>query len=252
MDNNKKIGLALGGGAIFGAAHIGVLKVIDELNIPIKLLSGTSAGALVASLYAFGKTWEEIQDIALDMSWFSVSELSLSRFAILSNEKIGAIIEKNIGKVKIENAEIPLSIVATNISSGAKVVIKEGDLAEAVKASTCIPGIFSPVKYNDELLIDGGIVENVPLKTLLDMGAETAIGVDLNAGHAIKKPENVLEVLLNTFNFMMMNVTKLQEAEDNILIKPKLHNFNLVDEEQVPDLIEAGYKEAKAVLEKLY
>lgn len=249
-DNNGKIGLALGGGAILGAAHIGVLKAIDEFNIQINFLSGTSAGALVASLFSFGKNWEEIKTIAEDMNWFDVSELSLSKYALLSNEKIGSIIKKNIGKVKIEEAEIPLSVIATNISNGKKVVLKKGDLAEAVQASTCIPGIFSPVEHNDELLIDGGIVENVPLKTLKDMGAETVIGVDLNAGNAIKKPENLLEILLNTFNFMMMNVTRLQEMDDSILIKPELHKFNLIDEEQVPDLIESGYKEAKSVLEK--
>jgi NTE family protein len=134
--------LALGGGAVLGAAHIGVLKALDELDISIDYIAGTSAGALIASLFAFGNNWRQIEEIALDLDWFDISELNLSKYGLLSNDKLRKIIVEKIGDVKISESQIPLSIIATDICSGEKVILQEENLGYAVKASTCIPGVF--------------------------------------------------------------------------------------------------------------
>ncbi|MDZ7797262.1 MAG: patatin-like phospholipase family protein [Candidatus Marinimicrobia bacterium] len=123
---NKKIGLALGGGAVLGAAHIGVLKAIEELDIPIHCIAGTSIGAFVAAFYANGKGWEEIRDIAMDLKWLDLSGLSLSKLGLLSNEKMGKFVEKHLGRSTIEDANIPLAMIATNIASGEKIVLQKG------------------------------------------------------------------------------------------------------------------------------
>ncbi|MFO7889375.1 MAG: patatin-like phospholipase family protein [bacterium] len=248
---NKKIGLALGGGAVLGAAHIGVLKALEEHNISISYISGTSIGAFIGAFYAFGKSWKEIEEITKDLKWLNVSGLSVPKLGLLSNKKLGDVIKDNIGDETIEQADIPIAIVATDITSGEKVVFKKGSVSTAVMASTCIPGIFIPVENNDRLLVDGGIVENVPVMPLKEMGADFIISVDLNAEHAHKKPENIVEVLLRSFDFILKSATKVQTEEADILIKPDLSPFNMVDMDQADDLIETGYTEAKKLLRKI-
>lgn len=168
---NKKIGLALGGGAVLGAAHIGVLKALEDYGYEITSITGTSIGAFVASLYAFGLPVAEIEKLALKLRWIDISELSLSQFGLLSNENLGDIVIENITGENIEESKIPLAVIATNITSGEKVVLKEGNIKSAVMASTCLPGVFIPVNINNDLLIDGGVTENVPVSPLLEMGA---------------------------------------------------------------------------------
>lgn len=251
IKDGRKIGLALGGGAVLGAAHIGILKALEKNNISVNYLTGTSIGALIGALYAFGKTPDEIQQIALDIDWMDFSNISLSKYGLLSNEKISIFLEEQIGDVTFNEAKIPIAVVATDISNGQKVIISEGKIAEAVMASTALPGIFAPVEINDRLLVDGGIVENVPVVSLKEMGAEFCIAVDLNAKHSQKKPESILEVLLNTFDFTIMTATKLQTEEADLIIKPDLTSFNMVDTDQIEDLIAQGYSETLKYLEKV-
>ncbi len=251
IQKNKKIGLALGGGAILGAAHIGVLRAFDEFDISISFITGTSIGAFVSALYAFDKNWKEIEKIAINLNWLDVSGITLSQYGLLSNKKLGDLITETIGDVNFEKSNIPLAMVAANIFDGEKVILKKGNVAQAVMASTCIPGVFIPVEINKNLLVDGAIVENVPISPLKKMEADFIIGVDLNAKHKYKKPENVVEVLVNAFDITLINATKLQTERADILITPDLTSFNLIDPDQVPDIIEKGYLEAKKVLKEI-
>jgi len=239
---HKKVGLALGGGAVLGASHIGVLKALKELEIPIHYVAGTSIGAFVVAFYAFDKTWKEIEEIALKLKWIDISGLSISQYGLLSNEKLGELITEYLGDKKMEQASIPLAMVATDISNGKKVVLKKGSVAEAAMASTAIPGIFKPLEIEGKLLVDGGIVENVPIHTLKDMGADYIIGVDLNAKHSYKKPDNIVDVMINSFHFTLQASTKLQTKDADLLVQPDLSSFNRSDMDQVEDLIEKGYE----------
>lgn len=247
----KKIGLALGGGAVLGAAHIGVMRAVEEYKVPVEYISGTSIGALIAALYAFGLNWRDMEKIALDLDWLDISGFSLSQYGLITNKKIGKVITENLGNVKFDQSKIPLAVIATDICKGKKVVLNEGSVADAVMASTCIPGIFVPVERGEQLLVDGGIMENVPVLSLQNMGAHFVIGVDLNAKQAFSKPKNIAEVLINTINLTLQNVTQLQTGEADLLITPDLSAFNLYDTDQVPDLIEKGYRESKAALKKI-
>jgi NTE family protein len=245
----KNIGLALGGGAVLGAAHIGVLKAIEEMDIKISYITGTSIGAVVAAFYAFRKETEEIQKITKTIKWMDLTGISLSRYALLSNEKLGDLITEHIGSKNLEESDIPLAMIATDAANGEKVVLKKGLLSKAVMASTSIPGIFKPVEIDNRLLVDGGIVENVPIFTVKEMGADYVIGVDLNAKHEYGKPDNILDVLLNSFHFTLMASAKLQTEKADLLIQPDLSAFNRSDIDQVDDLMEQGYKDAKKALE---
>jgi NTE family protein len=251
LRKNKKIGLALGGGAVLGAAHVGVLRVLEEFNISVSYLAGTSIGAFVSALYAFNKNWKEIEKIAMHLNWLDVSRLSLSQYGLLSNKKLGELVTEIIGDVDFDQANIPVAMIATDISNGKKIVLKEGNVATSVMASTCIPGVFVPVEIKDKLLVDGAIVENVPITPVREMGADFIIGVDLIANHSHKKPKNIVEVLINSFDFIIMTASKLQSEEADILIKPDLSSFNIVETDQTADLIEKGYLEAKSILKKI-
>lgn len=247
--NSKKIGLALGGGSVLGATHIGVLKALEENNIKPDYIAGTSIGAIIGALYAFGKNSEEIEKIALDLGWTDISSISLSKYALLSNKKLGKLLIKNIGDVNIEDSKIPLSIVATDIETGKKVALKKGNLGRAVIASSCLPGVFVPEEIDDKLLIDGGVVENVPVKTVAEMGADHIIGVDLYGNYKGRKPDSVLGVLINAFNYLMAASTNNQTEDADVMIKPELSSFSKVKTKHIKALIEIGYKEAKKNLD---
>ena len=245
----KKVGLALGGGAILGVAHVGVLKALEEKDIPIHSISGTSIGAMVGAMYAFGKSCDDILNIAKDLDWINITSLSLSRYGLLSNDKMGDLIKSEIGNFNIQDANIPLHIVATDIKSGQKVVLSEGNLADAVLASTCIPGIFKPVSINKKSLVDGGIVENVPINTLVERDMDEIIAVDLNAHHSYDDPSHILDIILNSFHFMLKASAKLQCENANKLIQPDLSEFDRSSFDNIEKMVEIGYDTAIRIIE---
>ncbi|MCF8241611.1 MAG: patatin-like phospholipase family protein [Melioribacteraceae bacterium] len=253
MDNslkNKKIGLALGGGVVLGAAHIGVLRALAELGIKITHTSGTSIGALVATFFAFGKTWKEIEEIALELDWLNISRLTLSQFGLLSNEKLGKLIVDNIGDVEFSDSKIPLSMIALDISKGEKVILREGKVAEAVMASTAIPGLFTPLVKNGMYLTDGGVLENVPITPLRDDNVDVIIGVDLRAKQSYREPKNIIDILITSFDLKLSNANKLQTEHADILITPDLSEFDRRNTSQVPELIKKGYDVSLPILKK--
>lgn len=246
----KKIGLALGGGAVLGAAHIGVLKALEEMDIEISYITGTSIGAFVGALYAFGIPSEDIGEIALKLNWMNISGIAIFKSGLLSNAKLGELLEERLGDKRIEDSEIPLALIATDISNGEKIILENGPVGKAVMASSCIPGIFSPVELNGKLLVDGGIVENVPVDTVKKIGADYSIGVDLNASKSYGKPGNIIEVITNSFHFTLKAAAKFQTEDADLLITPNLSAFNYFGTEQTKDLIEKGYKDAMEQLKK--
>lgn len=251
LKDRKKIGLALGGGAVRGAAHVGILHALKDAEIEPEYIAGTSIGAFVAAFYAFGKSWEEINEIASELRWVDVTRISLSRYGLLSNNKIRELIIKHIGDKNIEDSKVPLAIVATDAANGEKVVINNGPLTTAVMASTCIPGIFSPIEEGDMMLVDGGIVESVPINTVREMGAKYVIGVDLNSKHAIGKPDNILEVILSSFHYLARTAASLQSEDADLLIKPDLSSFSRSDIKHINDIMKQGYIDAEKALKSI-
>ena len=251
MENQPHpFGLALGGGAALGGAHIGVLRALDELGIRIDLVAGTSIGALIGALFAFGKSWEEIREIALNLDWLDASNLSLSNGGLLSNQELGELLRSLLGEAKFAEAEIPLAVEAADISTGEKVVLREGDVARAVRASTSIPGVFTPVEIDGRLLVDGGVLENVPLTPLQEQGADFLICVNLGPGLKKHRPDSILEVMLRAFYYSVESTTRLQVEEADVLIDPDLREYSLVDTSQTADLIERGYRESRKRLKE--
>jgi NTE family protein len=228
-----------------------VLRALEESEVTVDAVAGTSIGAFIATLLAFGKRADEMQEITRDLNWLDVSGISLSRLGLLSNKKLGQFIREHVGEVKFDDSDIPLSMIVTDIESGKRIVLKDGDVASAVMASACIPGVFVPCEREGVLLVDGGVLENVPVSPLQSMDVDIIIAVDLNSGKPQSKPTNIVEILIRSFTLMINSATELQTKDADILIRPDLSSFNMVDVKQVDDLIEAGYAEAVRVLQEL-
>lgn len=250
--NDRKIGLALGGGATLGAAHIGVLKAIDEMSIDIHCISGTSIGAYVAALYAFGVSPSKIEEEISGLNWLDISSFSFAKlkFGLLTNDKLGDSVRKLIDDPAIEDAQIPLAIVTTDIGKCEKLVITDGAVAAAVMASACVPGVFAPVEIDGRLLVDGGLVENVPLSPLEELGANVTVVVDLSRRRSYRKPDDMVDVLINSIDLAIDNATRLQTSKADWVISPGLSAFSRTSTEEIGSLIDEGYREACSELSK--
>ncbi len=240
----KRVGLALGGGAVLGAAHIGVLKAFEELGVKIHCISGASVGAVVAALFAFRVPLPEIEHFALNLKWQDTTRLNISKMGLLSNESLGRMVQGRLGNVSLQEASVPLAIVATDIENAEKVVFRSGDIKTAVMASTCVPGVYTPVEAGGRLLVDGGLLENVPLSPLRAMGADFLAGVDLTARREYPRPRHLIDVIANSIEMALSFSTRLQTREADLLICPDLKAYSFVDTGHVDELIEKGYEAA--------
>ena len=178
-----QIGLALGGGGSRGLAHLGVIKVLKENNIPIDFIAGSSIGAMVGGFYASGLTIEKMIEDALSTNWrkvFSVLFEPNLRYGLIGGNKVRRFIESYIGKKRFEECKIPFRSVATDLKTGEAIVFKTGEMASAIRASMAIPLIFKPEEINGKILGDGGLSMPIPVKIVKDMGAKIIIAVNLN------------------------------------------------------------------------
>lgn len=235
------LGLALGGGAVLGYSHIGVLMVLESEGIAVDRISGTSAGAIVAALHAFGVPPDRCRTLLSPLTWRTVSNFSRNSLGLLSNEPLAEILRGELGDVRIEDAPIPLAIVAADIHTGKPVVLREGPLALAVKASAAIPGIYTPVSLDGRLLTDGGIVENVPVRPLREMGADVVVATTLGETLDFQPVRTLLGVLTNAFLIAVNTATRLAlRSGADVIIEPDLLVHNHWDMDQRDELIEKG------------
>lgn len=245
----QPVGLALSGGATLGAAHVGILRALEEDEVPVDRLSGTSIGAVAAALYAFGTPIDEIEEIALEMSWLSISSFRPSRLGLLDNRRLGDVLGAVIGQPDFEDAPIPFGVVATDIGTGERVVFTRGPVVPAILASACMPGIFQPVEHADRLLVDGGLVENLPGSVARSLGANTVIGADLNSRRSYQQPDDLIDVVLNATDIAINNATRLQATDAiDLHIAPQLSSYGRFRSSRGTQLIEEGYVAAKRAL----
>ena len=249
MENDKsrklKIGLALGGGSALGFAHLGILQALEENNISIDFISGTSVGAIVASLYAFGVSFKDIEEESEKINWKQLIKIKPSSMAIASNTTLKEILKKYIGDADIADANIPLAIITTDIETGSKIVFKSGNAVDAVLASACLPGLFPPIEMQGLTLVDGGIVENVPISPLKDFKAEVVIAVNLLRYRKYEKPKSIVGVLVNSFDMINHRISAQPRQTDvDILIEPNLKDYFMGDFKNWKNISKQGYLEA--------
>ncbi len=174
-----KVGLALSGGVARGPVHIGVLTVLERAGIPIDFVAGVSAGSIIGSAYCAGIEVDQLREISLKTGWREVASLAWSRQGLMSFAKMEPFIEQMVGELDIRDLSIPFATVATDVCKAERVILREGRLATAVRASCSVPGFITPVEMNGRLLCDGGVSDNLPVDAVRQMGADYVIGVDL-------------------------------------------------------------------------
>jgi NTE family protein len=249
---NTQIGLALGGGAAKGIAHIGVLKAFEEENIKIDYLSGTSVGALIASYYAFGKSVDEIMHVGRDLNIKRVIHFTLKKRGFFTTSAIREMVLKDLGDVQIEDALTPLAICTTDITTGEQVIFQKGSLVDAICASVAVPGLYIPVEINGRMLVDGGITENVPISILEKMGAGITIGIDLNGVSKYPHPQDFVQVMGNAFDIAIDLRTRDQLKDADICLSLDLSKYSRFDNtEYVDELLREGYVPMKKKIKKL-
>jgi NTE family protein len=248
-----KIGLALGGGAARGFAHIGVIQVLEEAGIKPDLVVGTSAGSLVAALYASGKTGAQLQTVAESMEEAALTDWTLPFLSrgMLRGEALARYVSTQVAGKPIEAFTMSLGIVATDLHSGQGMLFMRGDAATAVRASSAVPAVFQPVKIGTREYVDGGLVSPVPVRYARQMGAEVVIAVDISATPESNPALGTLDILLQTFAIMSRSINTFELREADVAVRPALAGVSSADFASKRRSIEAGRVAMLAALPQL-
>jgi NTE family protein len=250
--NQPSIGLALGGGFARGIAHIGVLKVLEEENIPISFVAGTSVGALIGAAYCSGVTVEELEAMAARVRFKHFARWTLSRYGFASNQRMIGFLSSVLKVKSFEELLIPFAVTATDFSTGEGVVFHSGPLIDPVRASCAYPGMFLPVKIRGRLLVDGMLAHAVPALPLREMGAQRILAVHLKGTWTNKDgPRHLFDVIGQCFAIAQeMNCGVWKQAAD-LVIEPDVNGFKYDDFEHSADLIRAGEMVTRAALSEI-
>ena len=245
-------GLALGGGSFRGLAHVGVLEVLEREGLRPSWLAGTSAGAIAAALVAFGVAPSKMREAVDSVSWGTIARLRpRAPIGTLTNEGIGEALLEMLGDQRIEAARVPLRIVATDITTGDRILLDRGPLIPAVRASSCIPGVFAPVEIDGRLLVDGALVENVPAQAARELREGPVVGVSLGLDLPFTRPRNTLQVLVNAFEIAVSAQSRRALRSADLVLEPELHGFNRLRTTHVEDIVAAGRRCAEQALPRL-
>jgi NTE family protein len=246
-----RIGLALGGGAARGFAHIGVIQVLEENGFKPDLVVGTSAGSLVAALYASGKNGVELGQLGESMDESAFTDWSFPGRGLIRGEALARYVRENTGNRTIEKLPLPLGIVATDLDSGDPILFQRGDPGVAVRASSAVPAVFQPVRIGTHEYVDGGLVSPVPVRFARQMGAELVIAVDISAAPDGNVTSDAMRMLLQTFAIMGRSINTFELRDADIVLRPKLPGVSGADFTSRKRSIQAGREAALAALPAL-
>lgn len=246
-----RIGLALGGGAARGFAHIGVIQVLEENGIRPDLVVGTSAGSLVAALYASGKTGAELGQLADTMDETTITDWSFPGRGLIRGDALARYVREATGGRTIEKMLLPLGIVATDLDSGQPILFQVGDTGLAVRASSAVPAVFQPVRIGSREYVDGGLVSPVPVRFAKQMGAELVIAVDISAAPEGSPTGDPMRMLLQTFAIMGRSINNFELREADVVLRPRLMGVGSADFAARKRSIQAGREAVLAMLPQL-
>ncbi len=248
-----KIGLALGGGAARGFAHVGVIAVLEEAGLRPQLVVGTSAGSLVAALYASGKTSAQLRQTALGMEEVAITDwmLPIIGRGMFRGDALAKYVNELVAGRLIENMVIPLGIVATDLGNGSAVLFQKGDTGTAVRASSAVPAVFVLVKINGRNYVDGGLVSPVPVRFARQMGADVVIAVDISNSPEGNTVEGSLQILLQTFAIMGKSINDFELKAADVVVRPAQAGLKSADFSSRQRAIDAGRAAMLAALPAL-
>lgn len=251
MEKQPKIILALGGGGARGLAHIGVLQVLQEAQIPIAGIVGTSMGALIGSTYAVGTDLHYLGQLMEALSWEKLVDFHLPTLGLIDGVKVQTLIDLLTKGKKFEELKLPFWAVATDLDTGEEIVFTEGPLAPAIRCSISVPGIFNPVEYEERTLVDGAVVAGVPVHIAQRMGGDIIIAVNVGFDHTHRKINNLFDVLSKVQDIMGNRLDDLQMKSADIAIVPELGDIDTMHFHRGEEAVQLGRQAAEAVLPKI-
>jgi len=246
------VSLALGGGFARGYAHLGVLQVFQENAIPVTSIAGSSIGSILGAAYASGADLPCIIKKCREIRFRDFAKWRVSRFGLASNERLGALVQKLFGTRQFEDLNLPLAVVATDLGSGDPVVFRQGNLAEAIRASCAFPGLFEPIQIGTRCLADGGLVAPVPTRAAREMGAEIVVGVSVGLHDGQRgAPTNIFQVVSRALSAAQKHQLEGWERFANLVLRPSVQALAWDDFERIDEAIEAGAIVARAALPRV-
>jgi NTE family protein len=246
-----KVGLALGSGGARGFAHLGVIKVLRDEGIPIDLIAGSSMGALVAAFYGAGLDVERLYKLSRVFKRKYYLDFTVPKMGFIAGKRVKELIRIFTHGKMIEELDIPIGIVATDLMSGEKVVFKNGPIAEAVRASIAIPGIFVPEKVDGRIFVDGGVVDRIPVSVAKQMGADIVIAVDVSNVKVNAEITSIFDVIIQSIDIMQMELVANREIASDIMIRPRVEMYNSKAFTNIEEIITIGEEEAKKHIAKV-
>jgi NTE family protein len=250
-----KVALVLGGGGARGLAHIGVLKVFSRAGVPVDLVVGTSIGAVVGALSCAGVPPQEIERMAWEVGWNKLTDLSAAGVVkllvaeeLLSTQKMESYLERRFGTKTFADLKTPFAAVAADLRTGEQIVLREGSVALAARASATMPGVFRPVTYRHRLLVDGGIVDNLPTDVAKTLGADVILCVHVPLDLSRNAPSNVLTTLNQSLYIQGQVITQDRLALADVVITPKVNDVNTFELWKSTECVKAGEAAARKSL----
>lgn len=242
-----RVGLVLSAGSLRGAAHVGVIQALEDAGFPIDAVAGTSMGAVMGSLYASGMPVKKIWEFASTIKVDSGNDLSKTHLIsmllfdkLLSSEKTELMLRKGIGGMRFDQTLKPFACVAMDVYTGEEIVFRDGDVASAVRASMNLPGIFRPLEYRHRFLVDGGVVDYIPVDAAKLLGAEWTLASVTETDYTTARPENVLENLLQVIDIRGSYLSRQQRRQADYLIEPPVGDIGMFEDHRVVEAIEKG------------
>jgi len=247
--SDPQIGLALGGGFARGLAHIGVIRVLQQENIPISFVAGTSVGAVVGAGICCGLSADELEAVALRVRFKHFARWTISRFGFASNDRMTGFLRRTLKWMTFEELHIPLAVTATDFVTGDAVVFRSGDVIDPVRASCAYPGMFLPVNIKGRLLVDGMLSNAVPTLPLREMGARRVIAVHLNGdGMNLNGPRHIFDVIGQCFSIAQQRMSSVWRSEADVVINPDVRGFSYDSFDRCVELIAAGETAARLAM----
>lgn len=248
-----RLGLALGGGAAKGFAHVGVISVLEEAGLRPALVVGTSAGSVVGALYASGKSGPQLQRAALQMEEVAIADwmVPLVNRGVIKGEALARYVNDAVGGRLLEDMRIPFGVVATDLGNGQAVLFRRGDTGTAVRASSAVPAVFQPVRINGRDYVDGGLVAPVPVQFARQMGAELVIAVDISDAPEGQAAGDTFQILLQTFNIMGKSINQYELRQADVVVRPSLVGLRSADFSARQRAIDSGRAAMLAALPQL-
>lgn len=247
-----RLGLVLSGGAVRGAAHVGVLKALDRHGLAPDLIAGTSAGAIIGAAYAAGHPPAAMEAFAHHLDWFSVVGPTLNlRTSLLTTRPMREVLSEEVGLTTFEDLSLPFCAVACDLASGEAVELDRGDLVAAVMASSAVPGLFPPQQVDGRYLVDGGIVANLPVDAARRRGVDVVVAVDLlPMGRGPDRPDRLFEIWQRSL-YLMIRANHSDHGTPDCLIVPEIADFSFTDFREVEELVRRGEAAAEAALPEI-